>query len=128
MGSEGARDVLGKNGDSAGGEAGPGRFADSESLQLPLLAGCLAAAASVAGEKLPASCSGSRKRGETDRDAELVSCGRFQAHRAGPGPSPAAASLVLEVTELKGALATLLRDFAQQGSRLEGAEAWLTGP
>ncbi|KAM7334161.1 hypothetical protein ACRRTK_007481 [Alexandromys fortis] len=43
------------------------------------------------------------------------------------GPSPAAASLALEVTELKGALATLLRDFAQQGSGLEGAEAWLTG-
>lgn len=30
---------------------------DSESLQLPLLAGCLAAAAAVAGEELPASCS-----------------------------------------------------------------------
>lgn len=102
---------------------------DSESLQLPRQAGCLAVAASVIGEKLPASYSGSRKRGETDQDAELVGCGRFQAHRAGPGPgpSPAAASLALEVTELKGALATLLRDFAQQGSGLEGAEARLMG-
>lgn len=85
VGSEGARDVIGKNGDSSGGETRPGRFVDSESLQLPLLAGCLAAAAAVAGEELPASCSGSRRRGETDRDAELVSCGRFQAHRPGSG-------------------------------------------
>lgn len=101
MGSEGARDVRGKNGDCSGGETRPGRFVDSESLQLPLLAGCLAAAAAVTGEELPASCSGSRRRGETDPDAELLSCGRFQAHRAGPGPSSAAASLALKVTELK---------------------------
>lgn len=74
---------------------------DSESLQLPRQAGYLAVAASVVGEKLPASYTGSRKRGETDWDAELVGCGRFQAHRAEPGPSPAAASLALEVTELK---------------------------
>lgn len=77
--------MIEKNGDSAGGETGPGRFVDSESLQLPRQAGCLAVAASVVGEKLPASYSGSRKRGETDRDAELVCCGRFQAHRAEPG-------------------------------------------
>lgn len=76
--------MIEKNGDSAGGETGPGRFVDSESRQLPPQAGCLALAASVVGEKLPASYSGSRKRGETDRDAELVGCGRFQAHRAGP--------------------------------------------
>lgn len=119
--------MIEKNGDSAGGETGPGRFVDSESRQLPRQADCLALAASVVGEKLPASYSGSRKRGETDRDAELVGCGRFQAHRARPGPSPAAASLALEVTELKGALATLFRDFVQQGSGLEGAEARLMG-
>lgn len=51
MGIEGARDVIGKNGDSSGGEARPRRFVDSESLQLPLLAGCLAAVAAVAGRR-----------------------------------------------------------------------------
>lgn len=98
MGSEGARDVIGKNGDSSGGETRPGRFVDSESLQLPLLADCLRRRW-PAGEELPTSCSGSRRRGETDRDAELVSGGRFQAHQAGPGPSSTAASLAQEQQE-----------------------------
>ena len=117
MGSEGARGKIGKNGDSAAaGEKGPRRFADALSPWLlpPLPPGCLGRCCRGSWRPAMLPQGGEEKAFRMPKRLAMAGSKRT-ALRAQPyGRQQVWA---LEVTELKGALATPLRDFARPSWR-----------
>lgn len=116
--------MIGKNGDSAAGEKGPGRFAQRLSPRLPPRR-----RAGLSAPLLPrwpaTSYAGRRRRRESVQVAEPVSGGRFQAHRAEGRALRAKASLGAGGNRIKRRFSNSAPGLCQ--ARLEGAEASLPG-